>query len=86
MACPIVPFHPSLSPEEIANILEKTKPHILFCDDSSFDVIKEIVNKSKWNGKVYTFSMVGYDGAEPVSNLLRETGDEANFVYVTQKK
>lgn len=79
MACPIVPFHPILSHDEIVRILEKTKPEMLFCDVSSFDDIKQIISELKWKIKVFTFDM-HTDGTESVSNLLLETGDECNFV------
>lgn len=81
MACPIVPFHPTLSNDEIVRILNETKPQILFCDDSTFDNSKQIADEFKSNVKVFTFG-TEIHGTESVSDLLRETGDEGKFVWV----
>lgn len=79
MASPIVPFHPMLSTDEIGRILNETKPKILFWDASTFDNSKQIMNKLKSNIEVFSFD-TKIDGAEPVSNLLLETGNENEFV------
>lgn len=80
LACPIVPFYGSLSTKEIAIILRKTKPNVLFCDTSAYqESIKHILNELDWNMKVFTFGGPTGD-TEPVSKLLSETGDEDDFV------
>lgn len=81
LACPILPFHPSLSTDEIVRILNKTKPKVLFCDPAAFDNCEEIIKKITWKMKVFTFDE-DLDGMGPVSNLLLETGDESDFVWV----
>lgn len=79
LACPIVPLHSLLSQRDIRNILEKTKPLVLFCDANSYNGIKEILKKLTWNVKVFIFGE-RIDGLEPFENLLVETGEESNFV------
>lgn len=79
MACPIIPLFRLLSLEEIANILRKTKPVVMFCDVDTYMYIKEILIDMDWNMKVFTFDGA-IDDTESISHLLCETGDEENFV------
>lgn len=79
MACPIIPFLRSFSIEEIATILKDTKPVAMFCDANAYHYIKGILTELNWNMKVFTFDG-SIDGTEPVSNLLRATGEDENFL------
>lgn len=79
MASPIVPLNESLSSQEIVNILRNTKPAIMFCNTDAYHCIKKLLTELEWNIKVFTFDGP-IDDAEPVSNLLRKTGDQENFV------
>lgn len=79
LACPIVPLHSMLSSKDIHNILEKTKPSILFCDANSYNGIYEILKNIQWTMKIFIFG-AQIDGLESFENLLIETGEEKNFV------
>lgn len=79
LACPIVPLHSMLSNKEIVNILQKTKPVVLFCDMNSYNALKEILKTLSWDMKVFTF-VDHIDDTESFNNLLIETGEENNFM------
>lgn len=81
LACPVAPLHPMLTKAEIVRILTKTKPSVIFCDVNVYGKMNEALKELKKDVKVFTFGGK-IDGAEPVENLLNETGDENNFQYV----
>lgn len=81
LACPIVPLCPILSKDEIGRILAKIKPPIIFCDAKSYDLLKEVLNESKLNTKVFTFEKHTSD-VESIESLFIETGEENSFSYV----
>lgn len=80
LACPIAPLHPMLSKQEIARILTKTKPSVIFCDADVYNQLDEAVKELSFKVKVFTIGRK-IDGVEPIDNLLVETGDEMSFVY-----
>lgn len=78
LACPIAPFHPMLTKDEMSRILCKTKPTVIFCDASAYDQLDGVLKELKFNVKVFTFGGT-VAGVEPVENLMVETGDESYF-------
>lgn len=79
LACPVVPFYPILSKQEIAGMLKKTKPVVMFSDAKSYGIIAEILSELKMNIKIFVFGD-RINGSESVESLLVETGEEENFV------
>lgn len=80
LACPIAPLHPMLSKQEIARILAKTKPSVIFCDADLYHQLNEAMEELTFNVIIFTIGGK-IDDVEPIENLLVETGDEKNFVY-----
>lgn len=81
LGCPVVPLNTTLSKDEILRTMAKTKPSVLFCDAEPCPVIIEALQELKWSLEIFTFGD-RVDGFEPAENLLVETGDEENFMYV----
>lgn len=81
LACPVAPMHPLLSKQELVRVLAKTKPSVIFCDADVYNQMNEALEELSFKIEVFTFCGK-VDGLEPVDNLLVETGDEPNFVYV----
>lgn len=79
LAGTIVPLHSMLSPKEILNILEKTKPPVMFCDADSYSILRGILKSITWNMDVFTFGEQRIEHLEPFKNLLIETDEESNF-------
>lgn len=79
LVCPIVPLFPILSKDEIARILTKIKPPIIFCDTKLYDVLKKALNEIQFNIKVFLLDG-NVNGVESVESLLKETGEENSFV------
>lgn len=78
LACPINAMHPLLSKQEIAQVLGKTKPSILFCAVDEYKRIDEVLHDLKLNIKVFILDGC-IDGLESVEELFRETGTENSF-------
>lgn len=81
LACPVVSLHTRFSRDEIVRALEKSKPTVIFCSAKAIEEIKKALIKLKWNIKVFILGGQ-IDDYEPVENLLVETDDESNFVYI----
>lgn len=78
LACPINAMHPLLSKQEIAQVLQKTKPTILFCAVDEYKRINEVLQELKVNVKVLILD--GHiDGLESIEELFMETGTEHQF-------
>lgn len=78
LACPINAMHPLLSKREISQVLEKTKPSILFCAVDEYKRIDEVLQELKMNVKVFILDG-RIDGLESVEELFVETGTEKSF-------
>lgn len=79
LACPINAMHPLLSKQEIAQVLTKTKPTILFCAVDEYGRIEEVLQELKMNITVFTLDG-NINGLESVEELFVETGTEELFV------
>lgn len=78
LACPINAMHPLLSEQEIAQVLKKTKPAILFCAVDEYKRIDEVLQELNLNVKVFILDGC-IDGLESVEELFIETGTEKLF-------
>lgn len=79
LASPIVPLCPILSKDEIARILAKIKPPVIFCDAKLYDLLSQVLNELQLKIKVFTFERLASD-VESVESLFKETGEEDSFV------
>lgn len=79
LVCPIATMNTLLSKEEIVRVLEKTKPTVIFCDDSAYNQLNAALKELKLNAKVFILGQP-IDDLETVERLLIETGIENNFV------
>lgn len=80
LGCPNVPLRPLLTKDEMARILKKTKPDIIFCDIDTHAKLREALFESHLNPKLFLCGRGHVDGIESVENLFIETGDECSFV------
>lgn len=79
LACPIAPLHSLMSKEEMISILAKTKPSVMFCDESAYEETSQILKELNFDVKFFIFGRP-IDDLETVESLFVETGNESNFV------
>lgn len=86
LGCPHIPLRALLTKDEMARILKKTQPTVIFCDLSTYGKLREALRESKLNPKLFLCGGGGdddaghIDGVESVENLYIETGEESRFV------
>lgn len=80
LGCPHLPLRPLLTKDEMARILKKTKPTVIFCDLSTYDKLCEALDELQLNPKLFLCGGGHIDGVESVENLFIETGEESSFV------
>lgn len=80
MSCPNIPLRPLLTKDEMARILKRTKPTIIFCDIDTHEKLRDALYECKLNPKLFLCGRGQVDGIESVENLFVETGDESSFV------
>lgn len=79
MGCPISPLDPSFKKPELIHLLNITKPAVIFCDVTCYDLLSGCLAQLKNPAKIFTIG--GQHGAsEPIENLFKETQDEHKFM------
>lgn len=76
---PIVSFDPSFGKTEIIHMLTVTKPVLMFCDATCYDLLSDCLKELGNKAKIFTFG--GQKGqSEAVENLFEETHKEHAFM------
>lgn len=79
MGCPISALDPSFQKSEMMNILNITKPKLIFCDTSCYDTVKDSLVELGNNAIIFTFG--GTVGASrSVEELFAETQHEHEYM------
>lgn len=79
LGCPVNVLSASVQKPDVLHMLRMTKPSVMFCDVSVFELIKECLSELGNNAKIYTFNGTK-DDSEAVETLFKETGIEEDFL------
>lgn len=79
IGCPINSLDPSFGKTEFMHMLKITKPVLVFCDVSCYEILSECLTELESNARIFTFG--GSSGrSEPVENLFKETQRDEKFM------
>lgn len=79
LGCPINPLDIQMEKSTVLNMIQLTRPHLVFCEIKAYDLIAEVLAELKMDTKVFTFN--GSKGKSiPVETLFTKTGTEDSFM------
>lgn len=79
MGCTISPLDPSFKKPELIHLLNITKPVLIFCDVTSYDLLSDCLTELKNRAKIFTID--GQRGtSEPIENLFKKRQSEHEFM------
>uniref|UniRef100_A0A1I8JUU2 AMP dependent ligase n=1 Tax=Anopheles funestus TaxID=62324 RepID=A0A1I8JUU2_ANOFN len=80
---PFNPLAPSFNEDDMANMLQITKPKLVFCDADNYEVVRKALQRVVTNGdqlpSIYVFECSRSD-VKHAEDLLKETGQENAFM------
>lgn len=80
IGCPINPLNPDYGKTELIHKLKMTKPALMFCDTSAYELVKKCLDELGNASKIFVFGE-SIGGSESVRNLFKETHIEDQFWY-----
>ncbi|KAL5277624.1 hypothetical protein ACFFRR_002699 [Megaselia abdita] len=78
-----IPFHPvdaTFTKDVVAHCWSKTRPKILFCDGSVFNIVKEVSEELKLNCEIYVIKDK-VEGAKHIEDLFEDRGFSERLFY-----
>ncbi|XP_055296968.1 probable 4-coumarate--CoA ligase 3 [Sitodiplosis mosellana] len=81
IGCPVNTLDPSFTKLELMHMLSITRPKVMFCDASIYDLVQECLNDLENDAKIFTFSGQSGDSI-PVEDLFEEVEGEGTFCPV----
>lgn len=79
IGCPINSLDPSFGKTEFMHMLKITKPVLVFCDVSCYEILSECLTELESDARIFTFGG-SFGRSEPVENLFKETQREETFM------
>ncbi|XP_050079022.1 probable 4-coumarate--CoA ligase 1 [Anopheles maculipalpis] len=83
IGAPFNPLAPGFNEDDMANMLETTKPKLVFCDADNYDVVRKALQRVVADGErlppIYVFECSRSD-VKHAEDLLKETGKETTFL------
>uniref|UniRef100_A0A182LZA4 AMP-dependent synthetase/ligase domain-containing protein n=1 Tax=Anopheles culicifacies TaxID=139723 RepID=A0A182LZA4_9DIPT len=82
---PLNPLAPGFNEDDMANMLQTTKPKLVFCDADNYEVVRKalqrVVPKENQMPPIYVFECSRSD-VNHAEDFLKETGQEETFIAI----